>query len=92
MMECQVEFVIQAISKFIQTNRYKSMKIDWEGKANSNYQQWIRGNMKDRPFAGSQCNAWYTNHRGENYTLWPGSLPQYWLTTRNCSLDDFILR
>ena len=90
MMECQVEFVIKAISKLIQSG-YKSMKIDWEGKSNSKYQQWIRDNMKNRPFAGSQCNAWYTNHRGENYTLWPGSLPQYWLQTRSCNLSDFLL-
>merc|ERR1712110_1178224 len=48
MMECQVEFVIKAISKLIQSD-YKSMKIDWEGKSNSKYQQWIRDNMKNRP-------------------------------------------
>ena len=89
-MECQVEFVMQALSKLMQS-KCKSMKIDWEGRANSRYQQWIRDHMKDRPFAGTQCNAWYTNHRGENYTLWPGSLPQYWLQTRTCNLNDFIL-
>ena len=89
-MECQVDFVIQQISKLIPSG-YKSIEIDWEGKANSKYQQWIREHMKDRPFAGTQCNAWYTNHRGENYTLWPGSLPQYWLKTRKCNLKDFIL-
>ena len=90
MMECQVEFVIQAMSKLIRS-KYKSIAIDWEGKTNSKYQQWIRQHMKNRPFAGSQCNAWYTNQRGENYTLWPGSLPQFWLTTRACNLDDFLL-
>lgn len=40
----------------------------------------------------SGCKSWYLSADGRNYTMWPGSTPEYWLKTRRLKPEDYQLR
>jgi len=90
MIECQVNYAADAIVKMINTGA-QSMSLKPE--VLKNYAEFASRHMKGKVFAdNSQVSGWYRNEEGENWTLWPLDLISYWWYTKQCSMDDFILK
>jgi len=90
MIECQVNYAADAIVKMINTGA-QSMSLKPE--VLKNYSEFASRHMKGKVFAdNSQVSGWYRNEEGENWTLWPLDLISYWWYTRQCTMDEFILK
>ncbi len=49
---------------------------------------WAVEAMKTLVF-GRGCRTWYSNERGVNFTLYPGTMRKFWWSTRECDPSDF---
>jgi len=89
MIECQVEYSIDAIKKMIAKN-IKSMVV--KKKKLETYFNWTQEKHKKVVFGdNNEVVGWYRNEEGVNYTLYPGSILSYWWITRKCNLEDFLI-
>ncbi|XP_065651947.1 baeyer-Villiger monooxygenase-like [Hydra vulgaris] len=85
MIECQMNFVLDAILKCTD-NGLKSLEV--LSKVNDEFQCYVTSESKKRPFSSS-CGSWYLNKDGENFTLWPSHLLNYWWRTLSVDLKEF---
>ncbi|XP_065651944.1 baeyer-Villiger monooxygenase isoform X3 [Hydra vulgaris] len=85
MIECQMNFVMDAILKCTD-NGLKSLEVLSE--VNDKFQCYVMSESKKRPFSRS-CGSWYLNKDGENFTLWPSHLLNYWWRTLSVDLKEF---
>lgn len=89
MIECQNNYGLDCVKKLIASGK-KSMECKQE--IFEKYNKGLFEHMKNRVFGAGGCSAWYLNSNGVNWTLWPGDLTEYWWKTKQCNLNDYILR
>ena len=89
MLECQNNYSIDCIKKLIESG-HKSMECKKE--TIDTFYDYVYSELKNRVFASGGCSAWYLNSKGVNWSLWSGDLTQYWLKTRKCNLNDYVLK
>jgi cation diffusion facilitator CzcD-associated flavoprotein CzcO len=85
MIECQIRYVLSAMSQAEQTGRRRlalrpSAQTAFNDELHERHQStiWSTG-----------CTSWYLNAAGRNTTLWPGYTPEFWWRTRSADLDRF---
>jgi len=87
-MECQVNYIVQVIEIMMSRN----IKAIRPGKeAEKMYMEEIEGALKKTVWSTGDCNAWYSDNRGNITALWPYNSSSYWMRTRNVNLADYEL-
>lgn len=90
MIECQVNYAADAITKMINTGA-KSMVLKPE--ILKNYIEYVKQHMTGKVFGDkSTVASWYKNEAGVNWTLWPLDLVTYWWGTLACDMDLYFVR
>jgi len=90
MIECQVNYAADAITKMIHTGA-KSMVLKPE--VLKNYIEYVKKHMAGKVFGDqSTVASWYKNEAGVNWTLWPLDLVTYWWGTLACDMDLYFVR
>ena len=88
MIECQVNYVADGIVKMIKAG---TRSVVLKEEVMTKYQAFVKKNMKGKVFANDQCQGWYLNSNGVNWTLWPLDLVSYWWYTRSFQMEDYNL-
>ena len=86
MIESQVQFVIKSLN----TMRRKGIQyLEPSSEKTAKFNARIQKNMKKMVFH-SGCNAWYTNEKDENFTLWPYSAARFVMEMRTFKNKDLL--
>ena len=86
MIESQVQFVIKSLN----TMRRKGIKyLEPSAEKTDKFNARIQKDMKKMVFH-SGCNAWYTNEKDENFTLWPYSAARFVTEMKTFKSKDLV--
>src|SRR5215467_2299618 len=90
MIEAQVGYVINCL-KLMREHRIAAMEVRAESQ--KHFAANIQNRMVRTVWQSGGCRSWYQDtHTGENTTLWPGSVIQYFRAVRSVSLSEYHLR
>jgi len=85
-MECQVNYIVQTIGKMMSRN-IKAIRPRQD--AEKKYMDEIEAALKKMVWSTGNCDAWYSDIRGNVTALWPYNCLSYWKRTRNVTLADY---
>lgn len=86
MIECQVNFTVNAISEMMARNaRVMTVKVPAEDE----FMEKLDVDMRSTVWGTESCGSWYANPRGNITILWPGNATSYWWQTRNINWSKF---
>jgi hypothetical protein len=89
MIEAQVRYVINCL-KLMRKRNISAMEVRAESQ--KHFATNLREHMARTVWQSGGCRSWYQDtHTGENTTLWPGSVIQYFRATRSVSLSEYNL-
>ena len=89
MIEAQVRYVINCL-KLMRKRKISAMEVRAESQ--KHFAANLRDHMARTVWQSGGCRSWYQDtHTGENTTLWPGSVIQYFRATRSVSLSEYDL-
>lgn len=90
MIEAQVRYVINCL-KLMRKRNIAAMEVRAESQ--EHFAANLRDHMARTVWQSGGCRSWYQDVRtGENTTLWPGSVIQYFRAMRTVSLSEYDLR
>jgi len=90
MIEAQVRYVINCL-KLMRKRSISAMEVRAESQ--KRFAANLRDHMARTVWQSGGCRSWYQDVRtGENTTLWPGSVIQYFRAMRSVSLSEYQLR
>ena len=90
MIEAQVRYVIDCLGLMRKQN-ISAMEVRAESQ--KHFAANLRDHMARTVWQSGGCRSWYQDVRtGENTTLWPGSVMQYFRAIRSVSLSEYHLR
>jgi cation diffusion facilitator CzcD-associated flavoprotein CzcO len=90
MIEAQVGYVINCL-KLMRRRKVCAMEVRPESQ--KHFAANIRDRMAQTVWQAGGCRSWYQDtHTGENTTLWPGSVIQYFRAMRSVSASEYELR
>ena len=90
MIEAQVRYVINCL-KLMRKRNISAMEVRAESQ--KHFATNLRDHMARTVWQSGGCRSWYQDTRtGENTTLWPGSVIQYFRATRSVSTSEYDLR
>ena len=90
MIEAQARYVINCL-KLMRKRNISAMEVRAESQ--KHFVANLRDHMARTVWQSGGCRSWYQDtHTGENTTLWPGSVIQYFRATRSVSLSEYDLR
>jgi cation diffusion facilitator CzcD-associated flavoprotein CzcO len=90
MIEAQVRYVINCL-KLMRKRNISSMEVRPESQ--KHFAANLRAHMARTVWQSGGCRSWYQDiHTGQNTTLWPGSVIQYFRAVRSVSLSEYDLR
>lgn len=90
MIEAQVRYVINCL-KLMRKRNISTMEVRAESQ--KHFAANLRDHMARTVWQSGGCHSWYQDvHTGENTTLWPGSVIQYFRATRSVSLSEYELK
>jgi cation diffusion facilitator CzcD-associated flavoprotein CzcO len=90
MIEAQVRYVINCL-KLMRKRNISAMEVRAESQ--KHFAANLRDHMARTVWQSGGCRSWYQDtHTGENTTLWPGSVIQYFRAMRSVSLSEYDLR
>ena len=90
MIEAQVRYVINCLKLMCKRN-LSAMEVRAESQ--KHFAANLRDHMARTVWQSGGCHSWYQDtHTGENTTLWPGSVIQYFSATSSVSLSEYDLR
>lgn len=90
MIEAQVRYVINCL-KLMRKRHISAMEVRAESQ--KHFTANLRDHMARTVWQSGGCRSWYQDtHTGENTTLWPGSVIQYFRAMRSVSLSEYDLR
>jgi cation diffusion facilitator CzcD-associated flavoprotein CzcO len=85
MIEAQVEYVLKAMALL---DRHRSCWMDPRPAAARQFNDALQRALARTVFGGG-CDAWYTDAKDQNFTLWPWSTPRYYLAIRQPRVSEF---
>ncbi|PRP88368.1 putative flavoprotein involved in K+ transport [Planoprotostelium fungivorum] len=85
MIECQVDFALQAIKKMMEDNL---ATLEVKESVQREFSQQLKMNLKNTVFA-TKCDSWYADANGDVYTLWGGNCISYWNHTKEFDINHF---
>jgi len=89
MIEAQVRYVIKCL-KLMRKQNISAMEVRAESQRQ--FVANLRDHMASTVWQSGGCRSWYQDVRtGENTTLWPGSVIQYFRAMRSVSLSEYNL-
>ena len=89
MIEAQVRYVIKCL-KLMRKRNISAMEVRAESQ--KHFAANLRDHMARTVWQSGGCRSWYQDtHTGENTTLWPGSVIQYFRAMRSVSLSEYEL-
>jgi cation diffusion facilitator CzcD-associated flavoprotein CzcO len=89
MIEAQVGYVIKCLKLMRQRNM---AAMDVRAEAQRHFAANLRDHMARTVWQAGGCRSWYQDRdTGENTTLWPGSVLQYFRTMRSVSASEYQL-
>ena len=86
MIECQVEYVIQGITKMLNTGA-KSLSL--KSSVLQKYDEFLQNNNETSMFGRGSCTSYYKNSEGQNWVVWTKLMWQYWWHTSSFQLDHY---
>ncbi len=86
MIEAQIRYVISCL-KLMERRGCRVMEVD--SAAQARFAAEIRTRLARTVWQSGGCRSWYQDERGENPTIWPGSVSRYVLRTRSASAGDY---
>ena len=90
MIEAQVRYVINCL-KLMRKRNISAMEVRAESQ--KHFAANLRDHMARTVWQSGGCRSWYQDtHTGENTTLWPGSVIQYFRAMSSVSLSEYDLR
>jgi cation diffusion facilitator CzcD-associated flavoprotein CzcO len=90
MIEAQVKYVINCL-KLMRKRNISALEVRAESQ--KHFAANLRDHMARTVWQSGGCRSWYQDtHTGENTTLWPGSVIQYFRAMRSVSLSEYDLR
>lgn len=90
MIEAQVRYVINCL-KLMKKRNISAMEVRAESQ--KHFAENLRDHMARTVWQSGGCRSWYQDtHTGENTTLWPGSVIQYFRAMRSVSDSEYDLR
>jgi cation diffusion facilitator CzcD-associated flavoprotein CzcO len=90
MIEAQVRYVINCL-KLMGKKNISAMEVRAESQ--KHFAANLRDHMARTVWQSGGCHSWYQDVRtGENTTLWPASVIQYFRATHSVSLSEYDLR
>jgi len=90
MIEAQVRYVINCL-KLMRKRNISAMEVRAESQ--KHFAANLRDHMARTVWQSGGCHSWYQDVRtGENTTLWPGSVIQYFRAMRSVSLSEYDLK
>jgi cation diffusion facilitator CzcD-associated flavoprotein CzcO len=90
MIEAQVRYVVNCL-KLMRKKNISAMEVRAESQ--KHFAANLRDHMERTVWQSGGCHSWYQDTRtGENTTLWPASVIQYFRATRSVSLSEYDLR
>jgi len=86
MIECQVNYIIQAIREMMQKNLATlEVKEEYQNKfAVENDKK-----LESTVWTGGECSSWYMNQNRKVIALWAENCTSYWRQTRQFELDAY---
>ncbi len=87
MIESQVDYILGCLKLL---DRHKKSKIEPLPESLDAYQSYLDKGMQRTVFAGG-CNAWYTDDKDQNFTLWPYSVAKFSWQMRKPKSKEFLL-
>lgn len=85
MIEAQVAYIMKALELL---ERQRSRWLEPRVEAARRFSTTLRRGLARTVFEGG-CNAWYTDDKDQNFTLWPYSTPRYFLALRRPKPREF---
>ena len=90
MIEAQVRYVINCLTLMRKRN-ISAMEVRAESQ--KHFAENLRDHLARTVWQSGGCRSWYQDtHTGENTTLWPGSVIQYFRAMSSVSLSEYDLR
>ena len=90
MIEAQVKYVINCL-KLMRKRNIAAMEV--RAEAQKHFAANLRDHMARTVWQSGGCRSWYQDtHTGENTTLWPGSVIQYFRAMHSVSLSEYEVR
>ena len=88
MIEAQVRFVIKTLALM---ERRSIRSIDPTPGAERRFNERLQRDLESTVFSGG-CNAWYTDDKDQNFTLWPHSTLRYFVSLLAPRLAEYRVR
>jgi len=89
MIEAQVRYVLKCL-KLMRQRNISAMEVRSESQ--QHFAANLRDHMARTVWQSGGCRSWYQDtHTGENTTLWPGSVIQYFRAMRSVSASEYDL-
>jgi len=88
MIESQVQYVLQCLDLM---DRERLTALEPAAEPTAAFNRRLQGDMDRMVFAGG-CNAWYTDDRDRNFTLWPYSALRFLAEMHHPRRDEFEVR
>jgi cation diffusion facilitator CzcD-associated flavoprotein CzcO len=85
MIEAQVRYVLKSLALLA---RHRRQWMDPRPAASRRFNDMLQQGLA-RTVYGGGCNAWYTDDKDQNFTLWPFSTPRYFAALRAPRADEF---
>lgn len=86
MIECQVNFVVNAIQEMMKRN---AKVINVKVSAVDEFMEESKEDLKKTVWGKDSCGSWYANAKGDVTFIWPRSCTSYWKQTRDVDWSKF---
>ena len=88
MIEAAVGYIADAIAKMRQRD---IVALEVAEFVHEDFVRWIDDELASSSWAEG-CASWYLNDRGENFTVWPGTVGSYQEALAEVDLSDYVIR
>lgn len=88
MIEAAVGYVAEAID---QMRRHDIADLEVAEFVHDGFVRWVDDQLATSSWADG-CASWYLNDRGENFSLWPGTVGDYQRALDGVELSDYLIR
>ena len=90
MIEAQVDYIIKCL-KLMRDRKIAAMEVRAESQ--QHFAETLRDHMARTVWQSGGCRSWYQDAQtGQNTTLWPGSVIQYFRAMRSVATSEYDLR
>ena len=90
MIEAQVDYIIKCL-KLMRDRKIAAMEVRAESQ--QHFAENLRDHMARTVWQSGGCRSWYQDAQtGQNTTLWPGSVIQYFRAMRSVATSEYDLR